>query len=862
MGLARLQLETELATRGLNFVGHRGNLGAPICFCGEAPGETEDNMKVPFVGTSGRLLDTMISEGGLDASACWFTNPFKTRPPDNKMGRLDELGINKQVFIDEFFEELNETKPTFIVACGATPLQLLCPATASKTDDETKIGKWRGSLLTSPRLDWPHYVFPIFHPAFILREWSEKYFNTFLLAKLKAEYEYWKTQGRLNPLPIRTILHSPTFDESFEYLSECLISPDIISVDIELLRRRYPYTISFALRGDSAISIAYADYTDVQAAHLWRLMGRVLSEKRVLGQNYTNFDIYWLRAMGFQPNLGLVDDTRIRHAVLWPELSHKLDFMTIQYTREPYYKEEGKGWSRIRGGEGLRQLKTYNCKDTLVTREIYDVQELEFADRPDLKRFYYEHELPLAQKMAVMETRGMLCDEVKMQELRSYIKKEQSEACTRSEKLTGKTIVINAAQQKLVPTASVNIGSAKQLIEVLTARGIKIPKNRMTGRETTSEEKLNELYANTGDDFLKEILRIRELNKIEGTYVDCTRPNSVLYSTYVVGGTVTGRRAAKAICLGYGLNHQNIPKHSPLGKKFRSCIIARPGKILINCDQISAEDWIVQGIIADVSGDDSGVQELISGIDRHQKLAARIFGLPLEECSKEAEKAGKIYRYVGKRTRHASHYDMQGAKLSAVFAKEGFSIPTANCVMILEQFHKIEPNVKGVFHEYIKREITDKRKLVNLFGRQRDFFGFCPWRDNAKVFRDAYSYIPQGTVGDNTGEALLYCEKKELSFVINEAHDALLLEVDDNFRSILFAIRLLQRAFKRTLRFARGYELEIPVEFDLGYNMKDMRGCDVSSETGLRNTVTTLHQQARPHPIIYSGPQPPQSLLA
>ena len=862
MGIARLALETELALKGLKFVGHRGNLGAPIVFVGEAPGADEDSSGFPFVGPSGRLLDAMISEGGLDANVCWFTNPYKTRPPDNKLSRLDELGIKRETFLDEFFEELNATKPTFIVACGATPLNILCPHTASKTDDETKIGKWRGSLLTSPRLGWPHYVFPIFHPAFLLRTWDEKYFNTFLLAKLAQEFSYWKANGRIQPLPLRSILHSPTFDESVGYLAECLASPDIISVDIELLRRKYPYTISFATSSVSAISIAFADYTDNQAARVWRLMGRVLSSKKVLGQNYTNFDMYWLCAMGLQPNISMVDDTRIRHAVLWPELSHKLDFMTIQYTREPYYKEEGKGWSKIRGGEGLRQLKTYNCKDTLVTREIYDVQELEFNDKPELKAFYHNHELPLAKAMWLMEHRGMLCDEVKMAELRQYIKKEQSEACSRSEKLTGKTIVINAAQQKLLgATPSVNIGSPAQLIEVLQARGIKIPKTRF-GKETTSEEKLNELFANTGDEFLKEILRIRELNKIEGTYVDCVRPDNTLYSTYVVGGTVTGRRSAKAICLGYGLNHQNIPKHSPLGKKYRSCIVARPRKVLLNCDQVSAEDWIVQGIIADVSGDDSGVKELISGIDRHQKLAARIFGLPLEECSKDAEKAGKIYRYVGKRTRHASHYDMQGAKLSAVFAKEGFSIPTANCNMILETFHRVEPNVKGVFHEYIKREITDKRKLTNLFGRQRDFFGFCPWRDNSKVFRDAYSYIPQGTVGDNTGEALLYCEKKELSFVINEAHDALLLEVDDDFRTVLFAVRLLQKAFKRRLRFARGFELEIPVEFDLGYNMKDMRGCGDLSETGLQNSLDILHQQARPHPIIYSGPQPPQSQLA
>jgi hypothetical protein len=188
---------------------------------------------------------------------------------------------------------------------------------------------------------------------------------------------------------------------------------------------------------------------------------------------------------------------------------------------------------------------------------------------------------------------------------------------------------------------------------------------------------------------------------------------------------------------------------------------------------------------------------------------------------------------------------MQGAKLSTVFAKEGFSLPRTYCDSLLETFHRIEPSIQGVFQEYIKKEITDKRKLTNLFGRSRDFFGYCPWRDNSKVFRDAYSYIPQGSIGDNTGAALLYCEQKGLGLVVSETHDALLLEINDTFEDVLFGVRLLQRAFRRILRCQNGFEFEIPVEMDICYNLRDTKGLPDFSEESIQLTLEKLYETRR-----------------
>jgi len=134
-------------------VGIRGNPKSPVCVLGEAPGEREDAQGLPFIGPSGYLLDKMLNEAGFHSGETWFTNSYKTRPPDNKIDRLYERGIPLKMFQDQFFEELEYYKPIIIIGCGKTGVNLLCPFTKPtriiKKQDEKKdgFGHWRGSLL-------------------------------------------------------------------------------------------------------------------------------------------------------------------------------------------------------------------------------------------------------------------------------------------------------------------------------------------------------------------------------------------------------------------------------------------------------------------------------------------------------------------------------------------------------------------------------------------------------------------------------------------------------------------------------------------------------------------------------------------
>ena len=64
----------------------------------------------------------------------------------------------------------------------------------------------------------------------------------------------------------------------------------------------------------------------------------------------------------------------IRHHVLYIELPHKLEFMTMQYTREPYYKDEA---SEFYAGGDKKILLVYGGRDAAVTFEIFNKQEEE-----------------------------------------------------------------------------------------------------------------------------------------------------------------------------------------------------------------------------------------------------------------------------------------------------------------------------------------------------------------------------------------------------------------------------------------------------------------------------------------------------
>lgn len=82
-----------------------GDLNSPVVFVGEAPGEKEDIIGKPFVGRSGKLLDRIMEEEGVDRSKVMITNTVKCRPPDNRDPTKEEMEACRPFLEHELYDK-------------------------------------------------------------------------------------------------------------------------------------------------------------------------------------------------------------------------------------------------------------------------------------------------------------------------------------------------------------------------------------------------------------------------------------------------------------------------------------------------------------------------------------------------------------------------------------------------------------------------------------------------------------------------------------------------------------------------------------------------------------------------------------
>jgi DNA polymerase len=137
-----------------------GNPHAELMFVGEGPGAEEDRTGLPFVGRAGELLTAMIEKGlGISRREVYICNIVKCRPPGNRTPLADEARTCG-AFLDG---QIAAVRPKAIVALGK-------PATSLLLGRDVSITRVRGT--------WQSYrgipLMPTFHPAFVLRQYTEE----------------------------------------------------------------------------------------------------------------------------------------------------------------------------------------------------------------------------------------------------------------------------------------------------------------------------------------------------------------------------------------------------------------------------------------------------------------------------------------------------------------------------------------------------------------------------------------------------------------------------------------------------------------------------------------------------------------
>jgi len=144
----------ELAATRRTVVFGSGNADADLMFVGEAPGASEDEQGVPFVGRAGKLLDQLLAEIGLERGDVFIANTLKCRPPGNR----DPLPVEIENCREYLMRQVELIQPRVICTLGNFSTKLL-------RGDPTGITRLHGKpeVITLGRR--AVHLYPIYHPA-------------------------------------------------------------------------------------------------------------------------------------------------------------------------------------------------------------------------------------------------------------------------------------------------------------------------------------------------------------------------------------------------------------------------------------------------------------------------------------------------------------------------------------------------------------------------------------------------------------------------------------------------------------------------------------------------------------------------
>ena len=138
-----------------------GNLESGIMLVGEAPGKTETEMNMPFVGKAGQTLSAFLESAGFSREAMFITNAVKYRPYrlNAKGGKANRTPIRAEIASQRglLMAEIALVSPKIVVSLGNSPLYSL----TGRAD----IGACHGMPENLPS---GAVLFPLYHPASVI----------------------------------------------------------------------------------------------------------------------------------------------------------------------------------------------------------------------------------------------------------------------------------------------------------------------------------------------------------------------------------------------------------------------------------------------------------------------------------------------------------------------------------------------------------------------------------------------------------------------------------------------------------------------------------------------------------------------
>src|ERR671917_2189726 len=366
-------------------------------------------------------------------------------------------------------------------------------------------------------------------------------------------------------------------------------------------------------------------------------------------------------------------------------------------------------------------------KETLEAEELGAVSEIEFG---------------AVAAISEMELAGIKLDVARWRELEKTVR----------ERRDAKALELEAQfppPEGVLPLEGLgpqlNLNSPQQITDAFRSLGIELPDTRFW-----TLLKIDHPAA-------KLLLEYRELQKKLGTYLETYagfihKETGRIHANFLQCRVPTGRLACT------GPNIQQIPHED----EFRRCFVAEEGNVLVIADYSQIE----LRILAEVSDDPGFVEAFQKGEDLHRVTAATMYGVPMDEVTKEQ-------RSDAKRINFGLMYGRGARSLSAQLGTD-----EERGRQLIDEYFANYPKVQRFLQRTANRAVRD-RTLRTLAGRVRKFGNIPVSDDRGALRREAMNFPIQGSSADIAKLALVYV-REELegldARLVNSIHDEFVIE--------------------------------------------------------------------------------------
>jgi DNA polymerase-1 len=451
--------------------------------------------------------------------------------------------------------------------------------------------------------------------------------------------------------------------------------------------------------------------------------------------------------------------------------SYALEAVAERYLEEEMDKTARReDWS----GELSEEQMRYAAKDAAILLPLRESLQEKLAEEK-LRRIS-RIEFGAVAAIAEMELAGIKLDVARWKELERTVRRRRDEVAMELESYF-------PPPEGVLPLEGLgprlNLNSPQQVIDAFRTLGVELPDTRVW------------TLLKVEHPAAKVLLRYRELQKKLGTYLE-PYPGYIhpktgrIHANFLQCRVPTGRLACT------NPNIQQIPHED----EFRSCFVAEEGNTLVIADYSQIE----LRILAEVSGDPAFVRAFQKGEDLHRVTAATMYGVPMEEVTKEQRSAAK-------RINFGLMYGRGAKSLSAQLGTD-----EERGRQLIDEYFSNYPKVQSYLQRTANRAVRERR-LRTIAGRLRKFGDGPLPDDKGALRREAMNYPIQGASADIAKLALGYVreELEDLDArLVNSIHDELVVECAEDV-----AEEVAKRMKDAMIRAGEKVLTKVPVEVEV-----------------------------------------------